>query len=82
MAVNYIMGQVLELMGGDFKHFKKFMFSEDQAANMHYILATGAKGGQQGQGGGATPNMGGGGAQNQYALPQPGMEQMTRGAMG
>lgn len=76
IVVNYIMGQVLELMGGDFKHFKKFMFSEDAQANMLYQLATSAKG----QGQGSTPNMGGGGPQNQTGLPQPGPEQMVRQA--
>ena len=76
MIVNYILGQVLELLGGDFKHFKQFMFEEDPEANLMYQLATGAKAQQPG----STPNMGGGGPQNQYALPQTGLEQMVRGA--
>lgn len=79
MVVNYILGQILELLGGDFKHFKKFMFEEDQEAIMLYMLATGAKGG--GQGGAPTPNAVGGGPQNQYMLPQGGEEQMARGVM-
>lgn len=75
MAINYILGQVLELMGGDFKHFRQFMFEEDQKTNMLYMLATGAKG----QGATANAPGGPGMPQNQYALPQPGAEQMTRG---
>lgn len=77
-VVNYIMGQILELMGGDFKHFKKFMFEESAEANLMYQLATGAK---AQQGGAPTPNAGGGGPQNQYMLPQGGAEQMARGTM-
>ena len=80
MAVNYIIGAMLELLGGEFKHFKKFMFSEDQKANMLYMLATGTSGGG-GQGG--TPNAPGGPGQpqNQTGLPQGGMEQIARGLM-
>jgi hypothetical protein len=78
MIVNYILGQVLELMGGDFKHMKRFMFEENVEANMLYMLATGGKAGQ-----GATGNAPGGPgqAQNQLALPQGGAEQMVRGLM-
>ena len=77
MVVNYLLGEVLETLGGDFKHFKKFMFSEDVEANMLYMLATGAKG----QGQGSTPNAPGGPMvpQNQAGLMQPMAEQMTRG---
>lgn len=77
IVVNYILGQILELFGGDFKHFKKFMFSEDPQANMLYQLATGAKGQ------GSTPDAPGGPgqAQNQTGLPQGGLEQMVRGLM-
>lgn len=77
VVVNYILGQVLELLGGDFKHLKQFMFEEDQEANMLYTLATGAKGQ------GSTPNAAGGPgqAQNQTGLPQGGAEQMARGIM-
>jgi hypothetical protein len=79
MVVNYILGQVLELMGGDFKHFKNFMFSEDQKANMLYMLATGSKGGQAQ--GGSTPNAPGGPMlpTNQTGLMQSMPEQMARG---
>lgn len=77
MVVNYIMGQVLELMGGDFKAFKKFMFEEDPKINAYYALATG---GQMG-GMAPTPNAGGGGPQNQTGLPQGQMEQMNRANM-
>ena len=79
MVVNYIIGQVLELMGGSFKHFKKFMFNEDIQANMLYQIAIGGKG----QGQGSTPNAPGGPGQpqNQTGLPQSGLEQMTRGLM-
>jgi len=75
-AVNYILGQILEVMGGSFKHFKKFMFEEDQEAVMMYQLATGAKGMP------STPNMGAGGPtpqQNQRGGVQRGPEQAARG---
>jgi hypothetical protein len=72
MVVNYILGQILELMGGDFKHFKKFMLTEDPEVILLYQLATGQKGM------GSTPNMGGGGMSNQMGLPQSTMEQGTR----
>jgi len=77
LAVNYILGQVLELMGGDFKHFKKFMFSEDPKANMLYMLATGG-----GQGQGSTPNAFGapGMVSNQAQLPMTGQETGVREA--
>jgi len=78
LVLNFIIGQVLELLGGDFKVFKKFMFSEDKEANILYQLATGGKM----QGGGA-PNLGGGGgAQNEFGLPQGLTEQMVRGTLG
>lgn len=79
-VLNYIIGAMLELLGGDFKHFKKFMFNEDAQANMLYQLATGAKG----QGGTPSAPSGPGGPgqpQNQYGLPQGGLERMTRGLM-
>ena len=44
MVLNYIIGQILELMGGSFKAFKKFMFEEDPRSVLLYQLATGAKG--------------------------------------
>jgi hypothetical protein len=81
MVVNYIIGDMLEILGGSFKHFKRFMFSEDPTANALYQLATGASGG--GGQGGSTPNApgGAGGAQNQFGMPQGGQEQIARGVM-
>uniref|UniRef100_A0A6H1ZN18 Portal protein n=1 Tax=viral metagenome TaxID=1070528 RepID=A0A6H1ZN18_9ZZZZ len=77
LVINYIMGQVLELMGGDFKHFKKFMFEEDIKSNFLYALATG-----QGRGmlQGGTPNMPGGPnpQSNQAGLPMMGQEMGAR----
>ena len=76
LVINYIMGQVLELMGGDFKHFKKFMFEEDIKSNFLYMLATG-----QGRGMiGSTPNMAGGPnpQTNQTGLPMRGQEMGAR----
>jgi len=75
MVINYILGQILDLMGGDFKHFKRFMFEEDPEAVVLYQLATGAKGA------GSTPNQNMMPTQNQFALPQGGQEQAAR-AMG
>jgi len=75
MVINYILGQILDLMGGDFKHFKRFMFEEDPEAIVLYQLATGAKGA------GSTPNQNMMPTQNQFALPQGGQEQAAR-AMG
>ena len=45
MVLNYIMGQMLDLMGGKFKAFKKYMFEEDPQTMLLYTLATGASGG-------------------------------------
>lgn len=75
MVVNYVMGQIIELMGGNFKHFKTFMFTEDPTAVLLYQLATG--------GGGSAPsaNPPPGGPvppQNQNNLPQTGREMQTR----
>jgi len=79
LVINYIMGQVLELMGGDFKHFKKFMFEEDIKSNFLYMLATGQGRGMMG-GGGSTPNMQGGPnpQTNQTGLPMRGQEISSR----
>lgn len=44
MVVNYIIGQILELMGGSFKTFKKFMLEEDPETMLLYTLATGSNG--------------------------------------
>jgi len=76
LVVNYIIGQMLEILGGSFKHFRRFMFSEDLEANLLYQLATSGK-----MQGGSTPGMGGGGggSQNQTGLPQGLVEQGVRG---
>lgn len=75
MVLNYIIGQILELSGGDFKHFKKFMFDESPESILLYQLATGAKPQQAKQ-----PQQSGG-PQNQTGLPQTGAEQNARGMM-
>jgi len=77
MAINYILGQILETMGGDFKHFKKWMLEENPEANMLYMLATGSSGGAP------TANMAGGPGQpsNQRGFQQSGQEQMARRTM-
>ena len=78
MVVNYLMGQWLETLGKNFKHFKKFMFSEDPEINLLYQIATG----------GNTPglqqiaDMGGGGASNQQGIAQGTAEQNTRQMIG
>ena len=75
LVINYIMGQVLDLMGGDFKHFKQFMFEEDVKTNFLYILATGGSMQQ-----GSTPNIPGGPnpQTNQTGLPMRGQETGAR----
>ncbi len=78
MVVNYIIGQMLEQMGGNFKQFKKFMFDEDPTSVMLYQLATGGK--LQG-----TPPAGPNPispVQNQQSLPQGQTEQNVRMAAG
>jgi hypothetical protein len=75
MVINYIMGQILELMGGGFKTFKKYMFEEDPSTMLLYTLATGAKGG--GSPPAANPMAP---QQNQRGQPQRPSEQMTRQA--
>jgi hypothetical protein len=73
MTMNYIMGQILELMGGDFKVYKKFMLEEDPSTMLLYQLATGAKGmGTPPMTNPMTP------AQNQQGMAQPPAEQQTR----
>lgn len=74
MVINYCIGQMLETMGGSFKHFKKFMFEDNPQAIALYQLATGAQ-----PNAGTPPTMPN--AQppsNQAGLPQQGAEQMTR----
>jgi len=75
-VVNYILGQVLELMGGSFKTFKKYMLEEDPTTMLLYTLATGSKGGASPP---APPPMAP--QQNQQGLNQQPTEQMARGAM-
>lgn len=79
MVVNYIIGQMLELMGGSFKTFKKYMFVEDPETVVLYQLATGSKGtGSAPAGPGVGPP-----PQNQQGQPQRPPEQMMRqGAPG
>uniref|UniRef100_A0A6M3KGT2 Portal protein n=1 Tax=viral metagenome TaxID=1070528 RepID=A0A6M3KGT2_9ZZZZ len=89
MVLNYIIGQILEITGGDFKVFKKYMFEEDPQAIVQWnmIMGMGQNGGMpppqpQGmQGGNAA--MGGQASppQNQQGLGQSGMEQQARQAM-
>lgn len=78
MVVNYLIGQWLEALGKNFKHFKKFMFSEDPEVNLLYQIATGgnAPGLQQ------IADMAGGGASNQQGIAQGGAEQNTRQMIG
>jgi hypothetical protein len=79
LALNYLLGMFLEAAGKNFKHFKKFMFSEDIEANTLYQLATG------GQAAGLQPpqtGAPGGGPSNQMGMPQSAAEQNTRTAIG
>jgi len=77
-VVNYIIGQMLELIGGDFKVFKKYMFEEDPQAIMQWNMIMG-----MGQSGGVPPPapqeqpM-----QNQMGMQQGAPEQQARTAMG
>jgi hypothetical protein len=73
MVVNYIVGQMIEIMGKNFSHFKKFMFEEDPETMLLYTLATGAKGQ------GSPPAMNPAAPmQNQGQITQGGAEQNTR----
>lgn len=79
LVLNYLLGMWLEAAGKNFKHFKKFMFSEDIQANTLYQLATGGQApGLQPAATGAT----GGGPSNQMGMQQSGAEQNTRMAIG
>jgi hypothetical protein len=79
MVVNYLMGMWLELAGGDFKHFKRYMFEEDPETNLLYQIVTGGKA----QTAAPTPNGPTEGApSNEQGIAQGGMEQMVRGMMG
>jgi hypothetical protein len=78
MVFNMVVGQMLELMGGQFKQLKRFLFEDNPQAIAMYQMATGAKmtvnqttqGGPQG---GMMPQV-----QNQTGLPQRQPEQMAR----
>lgn len=75
MVINYIIGQVLDIMGGNFKHFKKFMFEEDPFVLQAYAQATGTgwkNPGSVAQGPNPAP------MQNQMGMAQSQQEQMTR----
>ena len=85
LVINYILGQILETMGGDFKVFKKYMFEEDPIKNALYTIATGAKGGPPAMAAAPTPNMAGGAEgspQNQTGLPINPIEAQARSAQG
>ncbi|MHC4525147.1 MAG: hypothetical protein ACYSU8_06395 [Planctomycetota bacterium] len=75
MVLNYLMGMWLEAAGKNFKHFKKFMFSEDAELNLLYQLVTGGSMPMQ-----QSPDMGGGGPSNQQGIPQSTPEQNVRAA--
>ena len=74
MVLNYFIGQILETLGGEFKQFKRFMFSEDMEANLLYQIATGSKG--TGSPPGDNPMAP---QQNQQGLQQGQAEQQVRG---
>ena len=82
MLINFILGQMYELMGGSFKQMKQYLMEEDPRAVMQYMNAMNQQG-QQPQGpqgrGGSAPKARGGGTQNQTGLPQPRQEQSVRG---
>ncbi|HHT9146689.1 MAG TPA: hypothetical protein ACFYD4_13620, partial [Candidatus Wunengus sp. YC61] len=76
MVLNYIKGQMLSLMDGDFSVYKKYMFMEDPESVLLYQLATGSKGTGSPPAGPnpmAPP-------QNQNPIKQSGMEQQVRQA--
>jgi hypothetical protein len=75
MVLNYLMGMWLEAAGKNFKHFKKFMFSEDAEINLLYQLVTGGSLPMQ-----PSPDMAGGGPSNQMGIPQSTPEQNVRAA--
>jgi len=74
MAINFILGQIYELMGGSFKSMKKFLMEDDPVKNAQHQIMAGGKGQ------GSTPNMGGGATQNQSGLPQGMAEGQAREA--
>ena len=73
MAVNFILGQIYELMGGNFKSMRKFLMEDDPLKNARYQMMTGGKGQ------GSTPNASGN-AQNQMGMPQGLIEGQARQA--
>ena len=75
MVLNYLMGMWLEAAGKNFKHFKKFMFSEDAEINLLYQLVTGGSVPMQ-----PSPDMQGGGPSNQQGIQQSTHEQNVRAA--
>ena len=77
IVMNYFIGEILETLGGNFKHFKKFMFSEDVEANLLYQIVTGSKGAGSPQGGNPTAPQ-----QNQQGQRQGQAEQQMRAAQG
>ena len=76
MVMNYIMGQVLELMGSSYKAFSKFAFEEDPQKIMEWLMLTGSKGmmGAPPQGS-PNPNP----TQNQMGMPMTPQELGPRG---
>jgi len=86
MVVNYLMGQWLEAAGKNFKHYQKFMFSEDPEINLLYQLATGGNAhglqAQQQQQVEQQKALAGGGPSNQQGIQQGTAEQNTRQLAG
>lgn len=74
MSANFIIGQILETVGGDFKLFKRFMLEEDPIAIAMYQAVIGKSAAIAP----STPNMGGPMAQNQQGLPVGAQEQVVR----
>ena len=75
MVLNYLIGMFLEALGKNWKHFKKFSFSEDAELNLLYQLVTGGSMPQQ-----QPQQAGGGGPSNQNGIQQSTPEQQVRGA--
>lgn len=76
MVLNYILGQVLELMGSSFKAFSKFAFEEDPQKNLEWLMMTGNKGMAAPPQGSPNPNP----TQNQLSMGQSAIEQQVRQA--
>lgn len=79
MVMNYLLGMWLEAAGKNFKHFKKFMFSEDPETNTLYQLATGGGAARMQPAATGAP---GGQASNQQGIPQGQAEQNARVGAG